>query len=326
MELGKIINENPYYVFTDIKGKSEHYNDKIDDRYYGICKSISELYVSILADKRIGISAELAKKSPESPLTHVDTILKIDGKNYLVNLISDLSRIKTSRRVNSFGIDLRRVSDPEINKDNELYLNRLEQQFGRIDSLSREEIEILDKKLGYSYSIPQFARDDRRGFYTEDTLELLKKEINNPENFKKYVLHDKDVPKDEILIYKMDYIFENINKFTYFNGKMNYLERIRYIISIGRRIFSPDEVSRIHSYVVSVGDDLSNLISIIKVSPAQDSDKKNVYYLYSQEKQVYIKKTPEEMNQFLDSIDKNSIKIVGMFDRYNPRETEELEL
>lgn len=76
----KIVNENPQFVFTDTEGKEKHYNDAIDNEYNGICKSITELYVSILWDKRIGISADLAKKYPESPITHVDTILKIDGK------------------------------------------------------------------------------------------------------------------------------------------------------------------------------------------------------------------------------------------------------
>ena len=90
LELGKIVSESPQFVFTNKEGKERHYNDVIDSEYYGICKSISELYVSILRDKRIGISADLVKKYPESPITHIDTILKIDGKNYITNLISDL--------------------------------------------------------------------------------------------------------------------------------------------------------------------------------------------------------------------------------------------
>ena len=80
LELGKIVSESPQFVFTNREGKERHYNDVIDSEYYGICKSISELYVSILRDKRIGISADLVKKYPESPITHIDTILKIDGK------------------------------------------------------------------------------------------------------------------------------------------------------------------------------------------------------------------------------------------------------
>lgn len=153
-----------------------------------------------MKDERIGISAELVKKYPESPITHVDTILKIGGKNYISNLISDLSRIKTSRRINSFCFDLSRpVNNPILKEENESYLKRLEQHYGKIDSLTRQDIEQLDKKLGYSFFIPETSNENERGLYTEDTIELLRKDMNDPELFKKYVLHDKAVSEEELL-------------------------------------------------------------------------------------------------------------------------------
>ena len=54
--------------------------------------------------------------------------------------------------------------------------------------------------------------------------------------------------------------------------------------------------------------------------------KNNIYYLYSAKDKKYVGKTPEEMKQFIDSIDKNSFHIIGTFDRFNPKETDELEL
>lgn len=329
LELGKIVSESPQFVFTNREGKERHYNDVIDSEYYGICKSISELYVSILRDKRIGISADLVKKYPESPITHIDTILKIDGKNYITNLISDLSRIKTSRRTNSFCFDLSRpVNDSILKEDNESYLKRLEHYYGKIDSLTRQDIEQLDKKLGYSFFIPKISKEDERGFYTEDTIELLRKDMNNPESFKEYVLHNRDVPKEELLKYKLDYIFENINKLTDYNSNMNYLENIRYYLYVAKKILSPEEGARIQSYAATIGNDLSRIISILKVKPLIKSDdkKNNIYYLYSTRDKKYVFKTPEEMKQFMDSIDKNSFHIIGTFDRFNPKETDELEL
>lgn len=329
LELGKIVSESPQFVFTNREGKERHYNDVIDGKYYGICKSISELYVSILRDKRIGISADLVKKYPESPITHIDTILKIDGKNYITNLISDLSRIKTSRRVNSFCFDLSRpVNDPILKEENESYLKRLELYYGKIDSLTRRDIEKLDKKLGYSFFIPKISKEDERGLYTEDTIELLKKDMNNPELFKKYVLHNKDVSEEELLKYKLDYIFENINKLTDYKSTMNYLENIRYYLYVAKNILSPKEGSRIQAYVATIGNDLSRIISILKVKPLKESDdkKNNIYYLYSARDKKYVGKTPEEMKQVIDSIDKNSLQIIGTFDRFNPKEIDELEL
>lgn len=324
LELGKILSENPKFVFSNIEDKIIHYNDDIDSQYYGICKSISELYVDILNDDRIGISAESVKKTPESPITHIDTILKIDGKNYIANLISDLSRIKTSRRVNSFCFDLNRLADiPE----DETYKNRLRQHYGKINCLSRKDIEILDKKLGYSFFMQYFPNDER-GIYTEDTIELLKKEMDNPELFKKYILHNKDVPKEEWLKYKMNYIFENINKFTNYNGKMNYLENIRYYLYVAKKLLSKEECSRIQSYAATIGNDFSNIISILKVRHLNSSNNQNdnIYFLYSTKDRRYIEKTPEEMKLFIDSLDKDSLHIIGTFDKFNPRETSELEL
>ena len=80
LEIGKIVKESPKFVFANKTGKVEQYYDLIDDTYYGICKSISELYVSILKDERIGIPADLVRRYPEALGSHIDTILKIDGK------------------------------------------------------------------------------------------------------------------------------------------------------------------------------------------------------------------------------------------------------
>ena len=329
LEVGKIVSESPQFVFTNREGKEKHYNDAIDNKYYGICKSISELYVSILRDERIGIYADLVKKYPESPITHVDTILKIDGKNYIANLINDLSRIKTSRRVNSFCFDLSRpVNDPILKEENKAYLKRLEHYYGKMDSLTRDEIEKLDKKLGYSFFIPKISKDDERGLYAEDTIELLRKDMNNPESFKEYVLHNRNVPKEELLRYKLDYIFANINKLTDYNSNMNYLENIRYYLYVAKKILSPEDGARIQAYVATIGNDLSKIISILKVKPLKkfDDKKNNIYYLYSTRDKKYVCKTPEEMKQFIDSIDKNSLQIIGTFDRFNPKEIDELEL
>lgn len=328
IELAKILNENPEFVFASGKNKEKHYNDKIDERYYGICKSISELYVGILA--KIGIQAELVKKYPGSPITHIDTILKINGKIYIANLISDLGRAKTGNRINGFGYDLgRKTGNSIIDEDNRAYLSRLEKHYGKIDYITRSEIEKLDKKLGYSFFIPKVTPENERGIYTEDTLELLKKDFDNPENFSEFVLHGEDVPEEELLKYKLDYVCENINKFTEKDGKMKYLESIRYYMKIAQKLLTPEELRRIDAYAAVRGNNLNDIISILKVKPlhpTQNRGEGNIYYLYSTEDSKYKRKTPEEMKEFVDGVDKNSLRIVGMFDRYRPQDIEELEL
>ena len=164
--------------------------------------------------------------------------------------------------------------------------------------------------------------------YTEDTIELLRKDMNDPELFNKYVLNNNEVSEEELLKYKLDYIFENINKLTDYKGNMNYLENIRYYLYVAKKILSPEEGTRIQAYVATTKNDLSSLISILKVRPLKEVDdkKNNIYYLYSTRDNKYIGKTPEEMKQFVDSIDKDSLHIIGTFDRFNPQEVTELEL
>ncbi len=328
LELGKRLNENPEFVFNNREYKEEHYNDPTNEKYEGVCKSISELYVKILTDKRIGIEAETVKKNAESSLSHVDTILKIEGKTYISNLIADLSRIKTSRRTNWFCFDLSSPTGKRaLDIDRADYLHRLEQKYGKIDSLSREEAENLDKKFGYSFFIPKIQESNERGIYTEDTIQRLKEELDNPELFKKYVLHDKDVAKKDYLKYKMDFIFENIHSITEYNSNPRYLENIRYYIYVINKLFSKEERDRITAYAATVNNDFSNIISIIKVKGMDtDDSKENFYYVYSNSDKKYVRKEAKEVKEYINGFNKDSLKIIGTFDKYSPRDINELEL
>lgn len=71
--------------------------------------------------------------------------------------------------------------------------------------------------------------------------------MDNPELFKKYVLHNKNVSAEKLFKYKLDYIFENINKLTDYKGTMNYLENLRYYLYVAKNILSPEECSRIQA-------------------------------------------------------------------------------
>ena len=309
IELGKILKENAKFVLGDINIKKNHYNDKIDLDYSGICKSISQLYANVLGNKHIGIKATPVIAQPGSSFSHVDTILTIDGKNYICNLISDLSNIKTSKRINSFCYDMNH------NVIQEDYLKRLENHFGKIDFLSRDYLENLDRKLEYSYCDKS---NSKRSLYTNDIVNMLQSELNDPKTFKEFILNNKEVPKEEVLKYKLDYIFKNINKFTHYNDKLDYLENIKYLLYVAKKIITRDEnpMERIQSYIVTQNNDFENLISILKINTFDKThpNNKSFYYLYSKELQTFIEKTPEEMIDFINTLDKSSLKIIGTYD------------
>ena len=326
IELGKIVKERPKFVFSDVQTKKEIYNDAIDSEYYGICKSISELYISILKDKRVGISAETFEQYPECKIGHVDTILNIDNKHYILNLIGDLSRIKTSRRVNEFCFDLsREIGDEFEDQENKKYLQRLESRYGKIDSLTREEIEQLDKKIGYSFFVPRVS-GDKRGIYTEDTLELLRKDINDPEVFKKYVLKDMNIPKEEWLKYKIMYIFQNIGKFTEFSGNIGYMEFLHYYMKLFNKILLPEDFSRISTYIATFGGDVSNPVSVLNIKPMKepDNDKKGeLYYICYENNKIHIRKDLEDIKLIMGKTDKDQFEIIRVYEMINSKEDEE---
>lgn len=219
IELGKIVTYD--YKFYALGRSQEIYNSNVDDGYSGICKSISELYINILRDPRVGISADLVKNN-NSPTSHVDIILNADGNNYIINIAGDLAHIKTASRINYFCFNL------DLNPMYSTLNEYLKDYYGRISYLTRQNIEKLDKKLGYSFFVPRFQNDDERGIYTNDTINLFEKELNDPISFKKYVLHNQDVPPEEYLKYKVDFVLNNINNITEYNGTMKYDESISY--------------------------------------------------------------------------------------------------
>jgi len=196
LELGKELCESQEFIYSTREEKVRDYNQRVDDRFEGICKSMAELYVDILTDPRVGIEAETVMKYPGAELSHVDTIMKINGKTYIANIIADLSRIKSHEKTKKFGYEV----DPEgvrkaVRIDNELYKFNLEGQYGKIDTIPADELEKMDSKLGYT------LRTKGKNIYLSDTLIQIQKEMNDENLLKEYVFKREDVPESERLIY-----------------------------------------------------------------------------------------------------------------------------
>lgn len=105
VELAKILNEDPNVALSDYLHKQPLYKNKVDSSYYGMCKSMTDLYINLL--EKVGIKAIGIKKTPDSPISHVDCIIKIDGRKYLCNLVGDLTNVKIGAKTSNFGINLR---------------------------------------------------------------------------------------------------------------------------------------------------------------------------------------------------------------------------
>lgn len=125
----------------------------------------------------------------------------------------------------------------------------------------------------------------------------------------------------------MDFIFENIHSITEYNLNPRYLKNIRYYIYVINKLFSKEERDRITAYAATVNNDFSNIISIIKVKGMDtDDSKENFYYVYSNSDKKYVRKEAKEVKEYINGFNKDSLKIIGTFDKYSPRDINELEL
>jgi hypothetical protein len=86
---------------------------------------------------------------------------------------------------------------------------------------------------------------------------------------------------------------------------MNYQDRIRYYISLIRRILLVKDAMRIRAYGLGKNAlcseqgknaDYSEMISIVKVKANENS---NVYYLYDSEQRKYQRISAEDLKKFL---------------------------
>lgn len=339
IELGRIVKNDPKFVYAIRSEQIVQYDNVIDSNFFGICRSFSELYAMLLKDPRVGIEAELVKKNKNSAIAHIETVLKIDGKYYVANLIQDIFRIKNYRRPIYFGIDLtRKTRKQQLNGINLAFLEELQDKYGNISNLTEEQIDELSKKIGYSYVAPGIQYSQERGIYTDDTTRKLREEFQNRKLLKEYVFVGEDgksidVPEEEELKYKLEYIFYNMDKLFESKGEEGYLERIRNYRKIMQDVFTIEEMARIQAYAVRVGNDPYNIESIIQVKTlkrpkdAENSEGLDInwYYMYSKEEKKYVRKSLQEIKEFLNGTNRESVEIIGTYDTpasrtINPKE------
>ena len=300
LKLGEILKEDPDFFSANDAEREIIYDYKIDKNNEGICKSISELYISMLRDKRVNVKAQMVRMHEYSPISHVDVILNADGKKYIVNLISDLYRIKTGSKIMNFGFDLEHMPVSQREQmDNYLYLKRIERHMGHIDVMPREEIEKMNKKFGYTYF--DITEDSKlKGIYAEDTIELLKKEFENEdsEEFKQYVLKGQTVDKDDVLLYKVEYIIKNIKKLVEFTGNLNYRDINHMYQRVVTKVLNEDELGRIEWYEDFLGMRFRDRLSIVKVKPTKEGARKGKRSVFYKKLRNEIEYTPTSVDEF----------------------------
>lgn len=283
IELGKIVNQSVKFELGNVEQKYQWINEEIEEtKYEGICKSISELYIAILA--KLDIKGQTIKRNVMSPVSHVDVILSIDHQSYLVNLILDLNRIKTARKTKWFAPDLEEYLE-ELE-----YLYRIEQEFGYLSHLEETQKEEMDEKIGYAY----IGKKQKR-IYTDDVMSMLKKEFQDKKLLEQYVFHGKKVPKEEQLEYKVDYIIENLEKMIDFQGEIGYLTYIEQYQMIFDELLSESERKRLRTYVTKKDANPEDSTFLLVINPSnrrreENKNKRTYYMVQANEKPLRIEK------------------------------------
>lgn len=228
-----------YTFFLDkenIKDREGIYNKKVDlnniQNFAIVCKSYCNIIMDLL--KQVyNIDSELV--SPfEDKFRHVDLLIKAkNGKNYIVDPLTDLIEMQVSMRTNNF------ASEEYYNSNYTGILNN-------ISFLNENTLAEIDTKIGY--------KND--GIYLNDFLKLLKTKLDNIEE----LLKTNDLVAFELLgqeydgrkfsekektELKLKFISKYLNNRKNLNGIVDLVMFSNIVI---KELFADTEQEQIHVY------------------------------------------------------------------------------
>lgn len=189
IELGKLFRFNvDYLTFLELKQEDIYFQpvdfDNIETNNW-VCVQMSMIYEESL--RRVGITAETKrdiKAAEDYDMPHKYTVVKLsDGREFVADMIYDLPYIQMGMQTCNFG----------TNSEN-----------GVKAVISEKEMKDADNKIGYT---SQLSRNEK--VYTEEFLEMIKEELNNPERMKEYVeavYNGEEYREENLIDYKLDLI------------------------------------------------------------------------------------------------------------------------
>ncbi len=229
IKLGEIFtyDVNTVYLMSD-KYEEESYNNEIylkdinnkelDKKMEITCKQTADILKECL--EKAKIDSENIGFVP-SELKHVTTILKIDNKKYALSLSKDLANIQKGFKTQFF------AAESEVK----------EAEGEKFDVISEKEMKKIDKRIGYC----------KNDLYMNDVIEMLKREITDDETFKEYLyskseeFKGKEIKKDFLLKYKLDFIFGHIKNNMDPDKRMDLYETYKYFKTIIKELLTPEE-------------------------------------------------------------------------------------
>ena len=179
-----------------------------------------------------------------------------------------------------------------------------------LDSLSEEEIRQMDNELGYTY----------HGLYMDEFFEELRKEFLERSKMKAHILNEnpnltnRDLTKDFLLEYKLDFLIQHITEFQKMQG---YIELKKYQKEILGRVLNQTERRKIKiRNLCGVAGVPKNMQSVVEVQ----FEGRHIYYVTKKGTNEYMKMTAEQMLDYIENSDSHFLKERRGLDRPEERE------
>ncbi len=242
--------------------EKEDYNNKIN----ATCKQHAEITRDIINSAnqiKRKIQAETVGYQ-EDQESHVAVIATIDGKNYYLDINKDLYRVQKGLKTKGFA-----TLDFVWNGT-------------KCEVVSAEELRRIDEKLGYC-----------NGLYTDDIIEMLRKEMQQEQNWEQY---NNGKPKESAFEYKIDFIFEHLKNNILEQNEMGIVEVNKYYKNLYYHLLTEEELKKNKlidiDVVIKNGD--SSIKSLLYEIQMED---KNLYYIYSQQEKTFVKTDEQEITK-----------------------------
>ncbi|MBQ2938256.1 MAG: hypothetical protein IJE05_05220 [Clostridia bacterium] len=285
LEIGKVISYNVEYIYSiDTRYAKDIYDEKItidsieknnyQNKIMLLCKQASEILNEALNE--INIKSRCIGFE-EGSQYHVDVLVNIHNKRYCLNLIKDVANIQKGLRTTGFATT-RKLYDGT-----------------NCDTIKQDDLKIIDKKLGYC----------RNNMYMDDAISMLKEEIKDVENIKKYIiqenpnLNNKKISKDTILKYKIQFIYKFIKNNLCEKDKMEIVEIKAFYKKLFKEFLSKTERDIIRFYDFYYKSD--NQIKHSTISEIQFKDEK-IHYIYDDKQRKFTEITKENLKELSKSV------------------------
>lgn len=256
-QIRRIYND---FITTYMIEKGDYQN-----KITGTCKQFAEMTSDVINEanqykQRIKARAVGYREDEEG---HVEVIATLDGKNYCLSIDKDLYKIQKGMKTKGFAT------------------NRIAVDGTECETMTEEELKEIDTKLEYC----------KYGMYTDDIIQLLRKEMAEEENWEQF---NKGRPKESAFQYKIDFIFRHLKNNQIEKDEMEIYEVNKYYKKLYGSLLTEEEKqeNQLHSIDITILQEGKSIKSLLYEIQRKEG---NLYYIYSQEQKTFVEITKEEI-------------------------------